>query len=713
MRLLAPAVLVLLWACGSSLDGDGDGFDELSGDCDDANPYVFPGAQEFCNGTDDDCDGEVDEVGALGGESFHADADGDGWGISGYDVDACSAPPGYAERRGDCHDGDPAINPGADEVCDHIDNDCDGRVDEDSAVGAPTWYPDLDGDGFGDAAKPTPACEQPWDHVSGEAGVDCDDVDPNVNPAATETCETSYDDDCDGTANDVDAYDCQDWYADLDGDGHAGTAVCLCEPEGDYRYEEATDCDDGDAAVNPDAVEVSNWLDDDCDGHAEYALDEAFRMEGVDSGDYAGSFLAGGDVNGDGLADLLIGACMEDSGGGNSGGVYLVLGPATHAASLADADALFYGENASDNACLPAFAGDVNDDGIGDVLVAAVSHDAGGSSSGSAYVLLGPVTGALDLALEADIFLPGAAAADYLGYGLAGLGDVSGDGVDDFAVGAYGHDGLASSAGAAWVFLGPISQGSSLDEADVLLQDEDATYLGRSLAAAGDVDGDGIGDVVVGAPSSGVQATGDGIALVYLGPLDAAVPEPRPDFVIHGETSSDALGYAVAGGADLDGDGLDDLVLGAGNADFVHIDPGVVYLMTAPFDDDLISVAGYRAKIVGEGDYDYAYRVALPGDVDQDGWQDLLIGGPDNDGAGDGAGACWLGLGPVEGYLLAEELDLAFRGRNAGAHLGYTVAGPGDVDGDGVPDLLLGGYGDQDDEGTARGAAFLVSGGGG
>jgi hypothetical protein len=709
----APTLVLLLVACGSSLDGDGDGFDELSGDCDDANPYVFPGAQEFCNDADDDCDGETDEVGALGGESFHADADGDGWGIAGYDVDACSAPSGYADRKGDCHDGDPGIHPGADEVCDHIDNDCDDHVDEDSAVDAPTWYPDLDGDGFGDAEQPTPACEQPWDHVDGDEGVDCDDVDPNVNPAATETCETEYDDDCDGETNDPDAYDCDHWYADLDGDGYAGTARCLCESEGDYAYEGSSDCDDGDAAVNPNAVEQSNWVDDDCDGEADYALDDAFRMEGVDSGDYAGIFLAGGDVNGDGLADLLIGACYEDSGGGNSGAVYLVYGPATHAATLADADALLYGENASDYACLSAFAGDVNGDGLGDIMVAAVGHDAGGSSSGSAYIVLGPVTGQLDLAVDADIFLPGAAAGDYLGYGMDGLGDVNGDGVDDFAVGAFHHDGAASGAGAAWVFLGPVSQGSSLDGADVVLQHEAASYLGRSLAGAGDVNGDGIGDVVVGAPTSDSQATDDGIAMVFLGPMDSSVPQPEPDVVIHGETSYDALGYAVAGRSDMDGDGLDDLVLGAGNADFVHIDPGVVYVMAAPFDDDLVSAAGYRAKIVGEGDYDYAYRVTLPGDVDQDGWPDLVIGGPDNGGAGDGAGASWLGLGPVEGYLLAEELAVAFRGRNDGAHVGYTVAGPGDVDGDGAPDLLLGGYGDQDDEGAARGAAFLVYGGGG
>ena len=707
----APAVLVLLWACGSSLDGDGDGFDELSGDCDDANPYVFPGAQEFCNEVDDDCDGETDEVGALGGESFHADADGDGWGIAGYDVDACSAPAGYAERKGDCHDGDPEISPGADEVCDHVDNDCDGRIDEDSAADAPVWYPDLDGDGYGDQDEPTPACEQPWDHVSGEAGVDCDDVDPNVNPAATETCETAYDDDCDGDANDPDAYDCSDWYADLDGDGHGGTPLCLCEPEGDYLYDEATDCDDGDAAISPDAEEISNWVDDDCDGHAEYALDDVLRLEGVDSGDYAGSYLAGGDVDGDGLADLLIGACLEDSGGSNAGAVYLVHGPATHAASLGDADAVLYGENSSDNACLPGFAGDVNDDGFGDVMVGAVSHDAGGSSSGSVYLVLGPVTGSIDLAEGADLVLPGSAASDYLGYGMAGLGDVSGDGVDDFAVGAYGHDGAGSAAGAAWVFLGPVDSAQSLDEADVVLQDAGAAYLGRSLSRAGDVDGDGIGDLIVGAPASDVETTNDGAALLYLGALDPSEPQPEPDVVVHGETSSDTLGYAVAGGADLNGDGLDDVAIGALDADFVHIDPGVVYVMLAPFEEEWISVATYQAKIVGRSDYDEAWRVALPGDLDQDGHQDLLTGAPFDDEVHSTAGSCRLYLGPVEGYLLAEEADLTFHGGNDSAKLGYSVVGPGDVDGDGVPDVLLGAYGAVNDEGSVRGAAYVAWGG--
>lgn len=164
-----------------------------------------------------------------------------------------------------CATEDPAARGKADtdappqEICDGEDNDGDGAVDED-LLGA--WYPDADGDFYGDSAGEVWACDPPPGHV-GEGG-DCDDADPEVNPGRLEWC-TGKDDNCDGVV-DADAQDAVDWYPDTDGDGFGDRDAAPrsgCTP-GLGETADATDCDDGDAAVNPAATEVCNGWDDDC-----------------------------------------------------------------------------------------------------------------------------------------------------------------------------------------------------------------------------------------------------------------------------------------------------------------------------------------------------------------------------------------------------------------------------------------------------------------
>jgi hypothetical protein len=233
-------------------DGDGDGYgrtaDTLSacaqpsgyaaapGDCSDTNPSRHPGAAELCNALDDDCDGTVDD-------SCLPDADGDGF---------------YAGT--DCDDADASIHPGAAESCDGVDEDCDGAID-DSPASPPTWYADLDGDGYGGTASTTTGCAPPSGYVA--LGTDCDDTDDQVRPGATETCD-GVDQDCDGAVDDGAG---PAWYTDGDQDGYASTiaTVYACtQPTG--AYASGTDCDDTAPAVHPGAPEACNGFDDDCDG---------------------------------------------------------------------------------------------------------------------------------------------------------------------------------------------------------------------------------------------------------------------------------------------------------------------------------------------------------------------------------------------------------------------------------------------------------------
>ncbi len=198
------------------VDGDGDGTAVCEGDCDDTDGEVYPGAEERCNGVDDDCDGaiptdELDEDGdgyfACGDDcddtdpalpaSWYPDDDGDGYGdgTAEPDLTCDGAPSGYVADDGDCDDGDSAVHPGAAEVCNGVDDDCDDAVDE--GLVFETYWPDADGDGAGDAtADPVSTCDgAPFGHVADDG--DCDDGDSSIHPGADEVCN-EVDDDCDG-----------------------------------------------------------------------------------------------------------------------------------------------------------------------------------------------------------------------------------------------------------------------------------------------------------------------------------------------------------------------------------------------------------------------------------------------------------------------------------------------------------------------------------
>jgi hypothetical protein len=190
------------------------GYTTKSGDCDDSSATTYPGAGEQCNARDDNCNGLIDD--GVVYQLWFKDADGDGYGSVSLSVTACAQPEGYVSNRSDCDDADKTINPAATEVCDSIDNNCDGRTDDSSAADAKTWYRDADGDGYGNPANTTMACAQPSGYLAD--ATDCDDTNRAANPAATEACN-GFDDNCDGKTDDASAVDAKTYYKDGDGDG--------------------------------------------------------------------------------------------------------------------------------------------------------------------------------------------------------------------------------------------------------------------------------------------------------------------------------------------------------------------------------------------------------------------------------------------------------------------------------------------------------------
>jgi hypothetical protein len=307
------AVDASTWYADSDGDGYGDGGSSTtacaqpsghvadSSDCDDSEAAINPAASETCDGVDNDCDGGTDEDSAIDVATWYADADGDGYGDAGSSTESCDPPSAYTGDSTDCDDGDATINPGANELCDGVDNDCDGSTDEDSAIDASTWYADRDRDGYGDAGSTSVACTQPSGHISDDS--DCDDGDAAVNPAATESCD-GVDNDCDGSTDEDSAIDAATWYADRDRDsyGDAGsTSVACSQPSG--HVSDASDCDDGSAAIHPGASELCDGVDNDCDGSTD-------EPDAVD----ANTWYADSDNDGYGDASVSTVSCLAPSG---------------------------------------------------------------------------------------------------------------------------------------------------------------------------------------------------------------------------------------------------------------------------------------------------------------------------------------------------------------------------------------------------------------
>jgi hypothetical protein len=193
-------------------------------------------------------------------QTFYLDSDGDTYGDAGTSTEACTAPPNYVSNADDCDDTDGNVYPGATEVCNGIDDNCDDVVDEGVKQ---TFYLDSDDDGYGDAANSTEACTAPPNYVSNAD--DCDDGDASAYPGAPEICDDGKDNDCDTQTDE----NCELYYWDGDSDGYGNPAGPTSTfPQSGY-VDNNDDCDDGNDDIHPGATEQCNEVDDDCDGNTD------------------------------------------------------------------------------------------------------------------------------------------------------------------------------------------------------------------------------------------------------------------------------------------------------------------------------------------------------------------------------------------------------------------------------------------------------------
>ena len=358
--------------------------------------------------------------------------------------------------------------------------------------------------------------------------------------------------------------------------------------------------------------------------------DDGFKINGAADGDYAGTSVAAGDVNGDGFSDIIVGAPNADGPGTNSGEAYVIFGtgsafqPVIELSALAIATGFkINGGAAGDQVGVAVAAGDFNGDGKSDLMVGAYDADGAVANAGAAFVIFGKAasfgTGIELSALTsgAGFTLAGVASFDRTGLGVAAAGDVNGDGFGDMIIGAYLADTPGIDSGAAYVVFGKAgSFGSGLNlsalngSTGFLLNGAaDGDHAGRSVAAAGDVNGDGFADMMVGARKAETPGIDSGETYVVFGkPSFGSVIElsglnGTTGFKLNGESGvvaagvkGDWAGQGVAGAGDVNGDGFGDVIVGAPYADGSVAESGAAYVLYGRRPDAAVTRIGAAAN---------------------------------------------------------------------------------------------------------------------
>ncbi|HIG11419.1 MAG: integrin alpha [bacterium] len=372
-----------------------------------------------------------------------------------------------------------------------------------------------------------------------------------------------------------------------------------------------------------------------------------YEERGENPGDSFGAALVvSADLDGDGVGDVWVGAPRTGFGAANGGSAYALSGAS--GALLFRVDGSAGGERLGQAV---GWLGDIDGDGVGDLLVGAPFHSAGAFFGGGAYAL----SGANGRTIH---FIAGSEAFALFGMAVAGAGDVDGDGIDDFLVGAPGEDSNGSDAGSLYVFSG--ASGAQLAQhVGDLAGDE----LGSSACGLGDIDGDGRADFAAGAPRDDNGGNDSGSVRIWSGQSGQIL------FTVHGNSAGERFGFALAALGDVDGDGAGDLAVGAPFDPGGGADAGSLTVLSCATASVLFEIQGSTQSLLGS-------CLSSAGDADGDLVPDLLAGAPGANNAEVYSGVAGVSL-------------LTLQAQSGSASFGSSVAGGFDIDGDGHGELVV------------------------
>lgn len=464
-----------------------------------------------------------------------------------------------------------------------------------------------------------------------------------------------------------------------------------------------------------------------------FGAGHGFLITGPHSNAYLGQSVSlAGDVNSDGITDLIVGGFSIDDDGPNAGRAYVIYGRTgtplsdIDLSNLSEAEGFVIQGGADGDFAGGAVssAGDVNNDGIADLIVGAARNDDGGNSAGAAYIIFGtsePTRGNIDLsslsASDGSVLLGGV--NQNVGTSVSSAGDINGDGIVDLIVGAPGAS--VSGAGAAYAIFGrsePFPAAidlTALSATDgfIVVGDDSWDSAGQSVSSAGDINGDGIDDLVVGAFAAGIGegVWGPGEAYFIFGKagatrgnIDLTTFSASDGFTVTGISTYDWTGFSVSSAGDINGDGLSDAVIGAPyHTQFGNTEPGKAFVIFGKTGStrssiDLSSLDPSDGFVIqGDEPADHAgFSVSSAGDVNGDNFDDIVIGSHYGDDGGSAAGEAYIIFGKAGSTR--SNIDLSNLDANDGVVIqgavdfdraGTSVSGAGDINNDGFADVIL------------------------
>ena len=422
-------------------------------------------------------------------------------------------------------------------------------------------------------------------------------------------------------------------------------------------------------------------------------------------GAYFGTSVAGaGDVNGDGYDDVIVGAPDFDNGLGGEGAVFVFYGSTSGLSAKPDWKVESNQANAAFGTSV-ATAGDVDNDGYDDVIVGTPGYSNGETNEGAALVYYGSAMGPIttpNWRVESNQIDAN------LGWSVATAGDVNGDNYDEVIVGAPNYDTVERNEGAAFVYYGSAVRLKTTDYWSVKFNQKDATF-GWSVGTAGDVNKDDYADVIVGAPKFDTTENIDnnsGMAFVYLG----GSPKLTTTSIWSANSiqAGANLGWSVATAGDVNGDGCDDIIVGAPGYSSGQVNEGAAFVYFG-FDKKGLSATANWTVESDQENAGLGWSVATAGDVNADGFAEVIVGAPWHRNGQTDQGAAFVYHGSASG--LSSTFNWSSESNQEYSYFGYSVATAGDVNKDGYSDVLIGAPWYDTEENNESGAAFLYHGG--